>query len=84
MLTGGEGQTILRDFKMKELDLFETDHQISYDLTINTIQRIFNDEIKHCYECVNTDIAKHLEGFKAEFLSLFQHAYKDEEYRIKK
>ena len=66
---------------MKETELFATNNQISYDLTINTIQRMFNDEIKHCYQDVDTNIAKHLEDFRDEFLSLFQHAYKDEEYK---
>ena len=66
---------------MKETELFATNNQISYDLTINTIQRMFNDEIKHCYQDVDNNIAKHLEGFRDEFLSLFQHAYKDEEYK---
>jgi virulence-associated protein VapD len=66
---------------MKETELFVTNNQISYDLTINTIQRMFNDEIKHCYNDIDSNIAKHLEGFRDDFLSLFQHAYKDEEYK---
>jgi len=66
---------------MKETELFATELQISYDLTINTIQRMFNDEIKHCYQDVDANIAKHLEGFRDELLSLFQHAYKDEVYK---
>lgn len=69
---------------MKETELFATNNQISYDLTINTIQRMFDDEIKHCYQDVDTNIAKHLEGFRDEFLSLFQHAYKDEECKHKR
>ncbi len=66
---------------MKESGFIATNNQISYDLTLNTIHRMFNDEIKHCYQDVDANIAKHLESFRDEFLSLFQHAYKDEEYK---
>lgn len=66
---------------MKDVEIFNTDHQINYDIVINTIEKIFNDEIKHCHQEIDNNIAKHLESFRDEFLFLFQHAYKDEEYK---
>ena len=66
---------------MSTEDPFFTDHQISYDITISTIQRLFNDQIKHCREEIDTNLADHLELFRDEFMSLFQHVYKDEEYK---
>lgn len=68
--------------KMKDVDfLTADDRQISYNMTLSTIERIFNDEVKHCRESVDSNIATHLEAFKTEFISIFQHAYKDEDFK---
>lgn len=67
---------------MKEQAPFITeDFQISYDATISTIQRIFNDEIKHCQENIDNKLAEYLKGFKDEFLGLFKHCLEHETYK---
>ena len=57
------------------------DFQISYDATISAIQRIFNDEIKHCQENIDKNLAEYLKGFKDEFLGVFKHCLEDETYK---